>query len=194
MMANKTLKPYVEPVNKEIIVKLSFLSGLTIKDICNDLLNHAIKTNCAMFLTKHFKRGVMINKLQFPAQSKPVPFPDLPKDAARITLTIDNKTYEYANNLHYATDVSVPRIIATMINFSMKDTNFFNKYMTKYLFEKMEKDRKKLLLSILKDINDPEEENESVASLIFYIADNEKEIDEGIGEAVEKFTSQWTTV
>lgn len=194
MTANKTLKPYVEPVNKEIIVKLSFLSGLTIKDICNDLLNHAIKTNCAMFLTKYFKRGVMINKLQFPAQSNPVPFPDLPKDAARITLTIDNKTYEYANNLHYATDVSVPRIIAAMINFSMKDTNFFNKYMTEYLFEKMEEERKKLLLSILKEINDPEEENESVASLIFYIADNEKEIDEGIGEAVEKFTSQWTTV
>lgn len=192
MMSKKIIKPYVSPDNKEIVVKLSFLSGLTIKKICNDLLDHAVESNYAMFLTQHFKRSVTINKLQFPAQNNPIAFPDVEKDSTRVTLSINERIHEYANSLYYATDTSVPRIISSMIDFSIKDTTFFNKYVTEYLSAKIDNERKQLIKSILKDINQELECDESVASLLFYIADKEKDIGESIGDGVEKFASQWT--
>lgn len=193
-MSTKMIKPYIDVKQKEKIVKLNFLSGLTIKDICNDLLEHAVKSNYAMFLTPHFKRNVTINKLQYPAQNSPEPFPEITGELTRITLMVDNKIHEYANSLYYATDASVPKVLASMLNYSINDSKFFNKYVTEYLSEKIGDGRKKLLKSILKDINKDLESDENIGTLLFYITDKEKELDEGIGEGVENFVSRWTTV
>lgn len=193
-MGTKIIKPYVDVDKKEILVKLNFLTGLTIKEICNDLLDHAVKSNYAIYITHHFKRSVTINKLQFPAQVKPVPFPENKKEITRLTLNIDDRIYEYANSLYYATDISIPKILASMITYSMNDENFFNKYITEYLSHKIDYERKRLLKSILEDVNKQTEDNHTIAALIFYIADEFKEIDEGIEECIERVTSQWTTV
>lgn len=194
IMSTRIIKPYIDVDKKEVIVKLNFLTGLTIKKICNDLLDHAVMSNYAMFLTQHFKRSVTINKLQFPAQSDPVPFPEPSKDTTRVTLSIDSKIHEYANSLYYATDVSVPKIIASMINYSINDSNFFDYYVTEYLSHKIDDERKLLLRSILKDINGDLDRNENIATLLFYIADEVKDFDESIEEGVEKFVSRWTAV
>lgn len=193
-MTTKLVKPYVEVKQKETLLKLNFLTGLPIKDICNDLMEHAVSSNYAMFLTQHFKRGVIINKLQFPAKNDPVPFPEAKGETTRITLKVNNRIHEYANSLYYATDVSVPKILASMINYSIKDNKFFNEYVSHHLTEKIGEERKRLLKSVMNDINKETECDENISSLVFYIIEMEKEIDEGIGEAVEKFASQWTTV
>lgn len=193
-MATKLVKPYISTKQKETILKLNFLTGLPIKDICNDLMEHAVKSNYAIFLTKHFKRAVMIDKLQFPAKSDPVPFPEVKGETTRITLNVNNRIHEYANSLYYATDVSVPKILASMINYSINDNKFFNDYVSKYLTEKIGEERKKLLKSVMDDVNRVTECDENISSLLFYIVETEKEIDEGLGEAVEKFASRWTTV
>lgn len=193
-MTTKLVKPYINVKQKETISKLNFLTGLPIKDICNDLMEHAVKSNYAIFLTQHFKRGVIINKLQFPAKNDPVPFPEVKGETTRITLKVNNRIHEYANSLYYATDVSVPKILASMINYSINDNKFFNDYVSKYLTEKIGEDRKKLLKSVMDDVNGVTECDENISSLLFYIVETEKEIDEGLGEAVEKFASRWTTV
>ena len=193
-MSTKLIKPYIEVDKKEIISKLNFLTGLTIKDICNDLLEHAVKSNYAMFLTPHFKRSVTIKRLQFPAQNSPIPFPELKNELTRITLIVNDKIHGYANNLYYATDVSVPKILASMINYSISDHKFFERYVTDYLSNKIDDERKRLLKSILKDINKETEGSHNIGSLLFCIADELKDNGDSIEESIEKVTSRWTTV
>lgn len=191
-MSTKIIKPYIDVDKKEILVKLNFLTGLTIKEICADLLDHAVSSNYAMFITHHFKRSVTINKLQFPAQNPHIPFPDNKKEITRITINVSDRVYEYANSLYYATDISIPKILAAMITYSMNDDDYFNKYITEYLSRKIDDERKRLLLSILKDVNQRTENEHNIASLIFYIADEFKEIDESLEDSVDKVASQWT--
>lgn len=191
-MSTKLIKPYIEVDKKEIISKLNFLTGLTMKDICNDLLNHAVKSNYAMFLTPHFKRSVTINRLQFPAQNSPIPLPELKNELTRITLIVDEKIHEYANNLYYATDVSVPKILASMINYSLGDHKFFERYVMDYLSNKIGDERKKLLKSILRDINKEAEDHHHIGNLLFCIADELSEDGETIEDSIENVVSQWT--
>ena len=191
-MCTKIIKPYVDVDKKEILVKLNFLTGLTIKEICADLLEYAVNSNYAMFITRHFKRAVTINKPQFPAQNPHIPFPENKKDITRITINVKDRVYEYANSLYYATDITIPKLLAAMITYSMNDDEFFNKYITEYLSKKIDEERKRLLLSILKDVNQKTDDEHNIASLIFYIADEFKEIDEGLEKSVERVASSWT--
>lgn len=188
-MTTRLIKPYIEVEKKEVIMKLNFLTGLTIKEICKDLLNHAVKANYAIYLTQHFKRSVTINKIQFPANEDHVPFPENTKEVTRITINVEPQIYEYANSLHYATEVTIPKILASMITFSMNDGEFFNKYITEYMSNKIDDERKRLLKSILKDVNEETEDDHNIVSLIFYIADEFKELDESIQEGVDKLAS-----
>lgn len=190
-MSTKLVKPYISVEQKGTISELSFLTGLPIKVICDDLMEHAVDSNYAFFLTQHFKRGVIINKVQFPAKNDPVPFPENKGELTRITLRINNKIHEYANSLYYATDISVPKILASMINYSLNDNKFFNEYVSNHLTNKVSDEHKKMLQSVLGSLNEGTERDQNMGTLIFYIMENKKDIDEGLGEAVEKFASQW---
>lgn len=192
MMTTKMIKPYLEIEKKELIAKLNFLTGLTIKDICNDLLEHAVNSNYAMHVMSHFKRSVTINKLQYPASSNPIPFPEPPKNTTRITLIIDNKIHEYANSLYFATDVSVPKILASMIKFSINDKEFLDSYISECLSSKIDDERKRLLMSILDDVNAVDGKEHSVAALLIGISEEVSAFNETIEVGIEKLTSGWT--
>lgn len=191
-MCSKMIKPYIEVDKKEILLKLNFLTGLTMKDICNDLLNHAVDSNYAIFLTPHFKRSAMINKIKFPAEANPVPFPELKNELTRINLQVDEKIHEYAHSLYFATDVSVPKILASMLNYSINDSKFFDNYVSNYLSSKIDEERKQILRSILMDVNEETDRKHNIGSLLFCIADEVKAFDETLEESIDKLASRWT--
>lgn len=187
------VKPFIDANKKLIIDKLSHLTGVSIKAIGEDLCKHAIDSDFAIKLAPHFKRSIKIKNLQFPALDNPIPIPKThDKEMKRISLMLSKPIYEYAHSLSYAIDLKVPKVIARMIEFSMDDEIFFNKYVLEYLSKKMDPDRKQLLKSILNDINGILDRNYTIAALLFYIADERKEIDVSIEDSVEDFASQWT--
>lgn len=192
-MKKREVKPFVDVKKKEIIAKLSFLTGLSIKSISEDLCNHAIDSDFAIHLAPHFKRSIKIKNLQFPAQKNPVPLiKTQTEEIERMSLMLSEPIYEYAHSLSYATGLSVPKVVASMIEFSMNDGTYFNKYVTEYLSRKIDPERKQMLKSILNDINGNFEENYTIAALLFHIADELKEIDKSLEKSVEGFVSQWT--
>lgn len=191
-MKKREVKPFVDVKKKDVIVKLSFLTGLSIKAISEDLCNHAIDSDFAIRLAPHFKRSIKIKKLQFAAQENPLPIskPQV-EEIERISLMLSEPIYEYAYSLSYATGISVPKVVAAMIEFSMNDIKFFNDYVSKYLSQKIDPERKKVLQSIMEDINNNFENDYSIAALLFYIADEIKEIDQSIEGSLKEVVSRW---
>lgn len=188
----REVKPFIEKDKRELIVKLSFLTGVSIQTIGEDLLQYAIDSDFAIFQSQYFKYNIKIKKLQFPAQDNPPPLPANNKDVERISFRIGSGIYEYAHSLSYALGITVPKVIARMIHFSMNSTDFLNDYVLGYLSRQIGEERKELLISLMGDLNGRAQKNHTVAALLFCIADEMKEVDNSMPDSVNTFVSQWT--
>lgn len=192
-MKKYEVKPFVEVHQKEIITKISFLTRLSIKAIGNDLCNHAVNSDIAIQLAPYFKRNIKIKNKEFSAQPNPLTLPkNHDKELERISLMLDEPIYEYAYSLYYATGITVPKITAMMIDYSMNDVDFFNSYVGSFVSTKVSPERKNLMMSILNEINGKFEDEYSMADLLFYISDEVKEFDGSIVSGIEEVVSRWT--
>lgn len=191
-MKRYEVKPFIEKEKKDIVVKLSFLTGYSIKAIGEDLCKHAINTDFAFYLAPYFKRSIRIKNIQMTASETPKKFPKNNKIVERVSLMVSEEVYEYAYSLSYAVGISLSKVIALMIEYSMNDADFFDDYVLNYLNEKIDPERKELLNSIIQDINRRIDREQPIATLLFHIADEYKEADESIEKAVGEFVSRWT--
>ena len=180
-MKKREVKPFVGSEVKDTILKISFITGCSIKGICEDLCSHAFKTGLGVELSPYFKRDLYIDGKSFNGNESGSKFNIYTKDAERISTTLNETDYEYAYNLAYAMECSVAKVVAYALEKSMKDFDFLNNYMEQILSKCVTKDRKDILLDVVKKVNDANfEEEYTIVSLLLYIADEYRGLSDGI--------------
>lgn len=180
-MEKREVKPFVDTGVKDTIYKLSFITGYSVKSICEDLCNHSFTLGIGNELSKYFKRGLNIDGTVFQGNRNAIKFQPTSTNIERISMTLSNSAYEYAYHLSYAMGCSVAKIVAYAVEKSMKDFDFLNRYIEQFLSKHVDKERKDMLLKIVKIVNRGNTEEEySIASLLLYVADEYKRFDEGV--------------
>lgn len=179
-MEKKEVKPFIDTGVKDTIYKISFVTGYSVKSICEDLCNHAFKSRLGNELSPYFKRELTIDGMSFQANKKAEKFESTSKDIERISMTLNKNLYEYAYQLAYAMSCSVSKIVAYGVEKSMNDFNFLNSYINQFLSKNIDKERKDIMLKIVKTVNNESTEEYSMASLLLYIADEYRRFNEGV--------------
>jgi|GEM_PF-4066941 len=179
-MEKKEVKPFIDTGVKDTIYKISFVTGYSVKSICEDLCNNAFKSRLGNELSPYFKRELIIDGMSFQANKKAEKFESASKEIERISMTLNKNLYEYAYQLAYAMGCSVAKIVAYGVERSMNDFNFLNRYINQFLSKNIDKERKDIMLKIVKTINNESTEEYSIASLLLYIADEYRRFNEGV--------------
>ena len=191
-MRKRDVKPFISVETKNIIDKIAFLTGLSIKKICMDLCMHAVKNYAEEELVPYFKREIILNGKMYAALNKPEKFERKCGEIERVTMTFDESTHEYLHTLAYAIGTSTAKVVAYCIERSMSDTSFKTDYVAQSLLSKICENRVQLLKEILEDINHDHLENKhSMASVLMYIVDEIKEANQNFDTTIENVVSAW---
>lgn len=185
-MKKRGVKPFIETEIKDTIHKVSFVTGCSIKSICEDLCSHAFKSGLGSELSTYFKRDLYVDGKSYKGNENGSKFNVYTKDVERISMTINDTDYEYAYNLAYAMECSVAKIVAYALCKSMQDFEFLNTYIEQILSKSVSEERKDVLLDVVKNVNSANfEEEYSITSLLLYIADEYRRLSDGIEAVLE---------
>ncbi|MGE7667412.1 hypothetical protein ACQKMN_17060 [Ureibacillus composti] len=181
-MEKREVKPFIDIDVKDTIYKLSFVTGYSVKSICEDLCNQSFKNGLGRELSPYFKRGIQIDGSVYQGNKKAERFEASSEKIERISMKISHNGYEYAYNLSYAMGCSVAKVVAYAIEKSINDFAFLDRYIKQFLSKQIDKERKDMMLKIVKAINKDfvESEEYSIAALLLYIADEYKRVSDGV--------------
>lgn len=193
-MKKKDVQPFISSTTKEVIYKLSFISGSSVKKICDDLCSRALRRKELINgLQPYFKREIIIGGVLY--QPNPTPLDQYRPDEKleRITVKVSAQAYEFAYNLAHALNWSLAKVISFCIEHSMSDYDFLEFYTTNILNNKMDDKRKEALLTMMNDSNrDNDLKVElSVASILLAIIDDFKWADESLSDSVGRIAENW---
>ena len=190
-MGKHDVKPFIEVEMKDLIYKLSFITGYSVNSICEDLCTHAIKMGVGKELSVHFRREIKLDGVVFPSLKNPKKFERNTNNIERISLKLSSFIYEYANSLSFAIGSSISKVVAYFLERSMMDYDFLDHYTTNFLSEKMDDNRKDIMKKIISDVNKdylPEDPKEhSITSLLIYIIDEYKQPSQSVEESLKNF-------
>lgn len=191
-MGKREVKPFIDIDVKDTVYKLSFVTGYSVMSICEDLCNHSFRKGIGHELSPYFKRGLSIDGAVFQGNKKAQKFESKSTNIERVSMKINNNAYEYAYNLSYAVGCSVAKIVAYAIEKSMNDFAFLERYIKQFLSKKIDKERKDIMLKVVKAVNKDYvgDEELSIAALLLYIADEYKRLSDGV-EGVLKDVVVW---
>ena len=190
-MGKHDVKPFIEVEMKDLIYKLSFITGFSVNNICEDLCTHAIKTGVGKELSSHFKREIKLDGVVYPSLKEPKKFAKNTNKIERMSLKLSSFVYEYANTLSFAMGGSISKVVAYFLERSVNDYDFLDQYTTEFLSKKMDENRKNIMKKIIYDVNNdylPDDSKEhSIISLLIYIIDEYKQPTESVEEALKNF-------
>lgn len=180
-MKKREVKPFIDVEKKDTIYKLSFVTGISVMSICEDLCNHAFKKGIGNELSRYFIRDIQIDGHLFKGKEHAPKFEPKSKRLERVSMSLDKDSHSYAYDISCAMGCSVARVVAYSIEKSMNDFEYMDHYVEQFLVNKLDEERSSHILTVMKDLNQWNlEEEYSLTSLLFHIADNYRRFEDGI--------------
>lgn len=156
------------------IHRLHKITDLPIKTIGEDVCLRGLQDKKIISkLSVHFRRDLQLDNTVYIGRVDQPPverrFKGMTK---RISVRFYNVTYDNINALSYASDCTVARMCALLINECLTDADFVNGYVEGYLMHHIEGEQLNELRSLMKILNaTDEEETISWARLLSYVMD-----------------------
>lgn len=191
-MQKRDIQPFISVTSKNIIYKLSFITGYSVKKICGELCTHSLRSkHLGEELQPYFKREIKIRDVVYQPSEKPLKQYRPSEDLERVTVKIGVPAYELVYSLAHALGWSVAKVVAYCIERSMNDFDFLDFYITKILSSKMDEKRKEMFLSMVGEANQQSDEDLTIASLLIGIVDEMKQAEESVTDAVSRVVESW---
>ncbi|WEY90754.1 hypothetical protein P5624_00355 (plasmid) [Bacillus subtilis] len=175
----KDVKPTVSVNLKRCIERLSFITGIPIKDVVEIICEKGLRSKSVIdHLSEHFRRDFQYRNTLY--------LGDFEKESLqrkrqsgrteRITTRFTQLTYENICTLAYALDVTPTKATGILLDASVHNTNILNAFVKSYLHTQLDQNRMKELKQILKFINqnNPYQEEISWFALVSKIFDDIK--------------------
>lgn len=189
----KDVQPFIKSSTKSAIYKLSYITGKTVKQICNELCQRMFndKKRLVEELSPYAKWDMKIEGITYTASATPIKTYPISGSLERVTIKVDPSSYSFANSLSHLLGWTVAKVVAYCIERAMNDFEFINQYITDLLEANTKSGQKNTLKGIMKDINEALDEEHSIPALLIGIADELKSIDQNYDEALCQFAEKW---
>lgn len=191
----RDVKPTIPIKLRECIYRLSYITDTPVKDVAEALCESGVNSKKVIeLLSGNFRRDFRReNTFYLGDFNRPsLQRSNIEGEKERITIRFSQSTYEHISSLAYALDVSVSKATFLLLDASVRNTNFLNRYVKQSLRTHLDEKRMRELRQILKFINDnnPYEEKITWMALISYLyyefKGNTKTVSQSIIDWLEK--------
>ena len=169
----RDVKPTIKLELKDSIYQLSSLTFMPVKDVCVELCSYVIHDReSIMKLSTMFKRDLRFENTVFIGNvSNKTVTKKLNGYGERITLRFSQIQYDNVSLLAFALDCTVSRATAILLEMSMSEIKFINRFVKNYLKKELSAPQLRQFKMILKYVNQHAERQQSWASLLAHVID-----------------------
>ena len=189
----KDVQPFIKSSTKDFIYQLSFITGNSVKQICEDLCVNSLRNRKSLIdvLLPYIRRSFKLENKTYVASSNPIKKYPIGGELKRVTIKIDLELFNFANNLAFSLGWSTAKLIAFCIERSITDMEFLNAYTTKYLKANLDESRMKTISTIMKDAEEEFDEEHSIVSFLVGMFEEYKEVDHDINITLKYVADKW---
>lgn len=174
----KDVKPTVDLELYNCVSRISHITYKPMKDVGEAFCLHGLYSRKVIdYLSKSFRRNYDFESTVYigdPAiESKRVK--KKANETARLTMRFLQKDYDQIAELAYSLDTTISSATSYLLHASVQDTDIVNEYVSQYVEDQLDDNRKKQLKLVLEYIRkeNPYTMNEiTLAQLLSYIMDN----------------------
>lgn len=188
-MEKREVKPFINAKIKDTIYKLSDITNYSVKRICEDICNHAFKSDISDELSPYFRRGVIIDGMSFSFNENATKFEPSFNEKERVSMKLNTKLYGYAYYLSYAMECSVAKVVAYAIEKGFNDSEFLIGYVNESLNKRLKGEHKEEFYKLISLINNDSNEELDVLNTSLYIKDEYGDFDKGLNKLLKEVFS-----
>lgn len=169
----RDVKPTVDINLKDAIYRLSFITKTPVKDVAEIMIEHAFNNREIINgISISFRRDIRLDSTLYKGHiDNPHIGRRIPGVNERLTVRLTQQSFEVVSALAYALDVNSSRVCAILLDASMRNFDFINSYINKYLKSELSPYQLKELKNLLRYVNEGIEEKINLATLLSYIID-----------------------
>lgn len=188
----RDIKPTVPHELRECIYRLAFITDTPVKDVAEAVCINGIHTPKVIgHLSQYFRRDIRFANTIYRSNPNSLPISKraLTGQTARITIRFKTDTYDTISAMAYALDCTVSRTCALLLDASVRDGDFINEFVRKYLEANLDAERVRELKKILRYVNadNPYGEEYTWASLLSLMIDEVREVTAKVADAATDF-------
>lgn len=176
----KSVQPSIEVELKDCIYRVSYITGVPVKDIIVELCMLGAKSNRVMtYLSDSFRRDIRIGDTVYRGSlnRESNRLRDENGSRERISSKFTNEEYEILSTLSYALDCGISRACGILLEASLKDIDILNDFLSESI-ERLDRRRILELKKIFNYVNDdnPYHEKYSWNAFVEYIGMKVREV------------------
>ena len=185
----RDVKPTIRIELKDAIYRLSYITQTPVKDVAASMVEFAIRdSGIVNVISRSFRRDIRINNTLYRGHIDNARINRRELGVCeRLTLRLTRADYETVSVLAYALDVNPTRVSALLLDASMNDFRFINSYVSRYLNTQLTPAQMKELRNVLRYVNEDEEEQMTLATLLSMIVDEVSTPVSRVKDAVSEF-------
>ena len=177
---------------KDCIYRLSYITDTPVKDVAARLCAHGLESNLVLsYLSQSFRRDIRIrNTLYLGDYTKPsVKMRAMNGKTERISIRFTQEQYNEIAIIAYALDCSIARAAGLLLDASVREVDFVNEFVRRYLEAHLDDDRMRELKKVFRFINsnNPYADEVSWFAFVSYLVSEAKTNIEKVHEAVSDF-------
>ncbi len=169
----RDVKPTIKLDLKDAIYRLSNLTFTPVKDVCPELCMYVINDRKSIkTLSLMFKRELVFDNTMFMGhESNKAVEKKLNGYGERVTMRLTPNQYKNVAALAFSLDCTVSRTTAILLEMSMNEVRFVNKFVKNYLKDELNESQLRQFKEILKYVNKYGDAQYSWASLLAHVVD-----------------------
>ena len=188
----RDIKPTISHELRECIYRLAFITDTPVKDVAEAVCINGIHTPKVIeHLSQYFRRDIRfgITIYRKNPDCQPISRRALAGQTGRITIRFKTDTYDTISAMAYALDCTVSRTCALLLDASVRDGDFINEFVRKYLEANLDAERVRELKKILRYVNadNPYGEEYTWASLLSLMIDEVRDVTAKVADAATDF-------
>lgn len=188
----RDIAPTVPVDLRDTIYRLATITDQSMKFVAEEVCTHGLTQNKVIsYLSQNFRRDIKLHNTVYFGDGSICPISKYYSNGktARVSIRFKGEVYEKICALSYALDCTVSRACALLLDASVRDSDFINEFVRRYLEANIDADRMRELKKILKYINadNPFNEEFSWAALLSYMMDEVKETAGKVSDTVSDF-------
>lgn len=185
----RDVKPLVKSEVKEAIMRISHITFMPIKDVCEFLTVYAANDrNTLDRLTKFIKRSVRLDNTLYNGDSEAIPITKRFSDSReKVTIKFKRDDFERISALAYAMDCTPTRATAILLTQGVRNVGAVNAFVRQYLSEELTPRQLEDLRQILSYTHRYDDDNHSWLSVLSAIVGDIRPAMRSLREIVDEF-------
>ncbi|MBQ0137936.1 MAG: hypothetical protein KBT36_01420 [Kurthia sp.] len=187
----REVKPRLPIETKEAIYRISHITHMPVKDVCEYLTTFALRNlQIIDSLSKYFKRSIRFNTTYFLGDiNVPTVHKRLGIPGELVTIKFKSADYETISTLAYALDCTPTRTTAILLELAATNIQAVNQYVYEYLIEELSESQISELRKVLSHVNRYNNDNSSWLSILSALVGDVRPATRKLQEIVEEFLS-----